>query len=157
MAGFPHGAVAAEVKAWEASLAVSEGAREIDLVIPIGALKGGDEGEVARHIRAVVKAVGNAIVTKVILETAYLTHGEKVAACRLAREEGASFVKTSTGFGPGGATVEDVRLLRATVGEKLGVKAAGGIRDRATALAMLEAGANRLGASASLRIIDAIS
>lgn len=151
--GFPHGANAAEIKAAEAVLAVERGAREIDLVIPIGALKSGDAATVAAHIRAVVRACGAGIVTKVILEAAYLSDPEKVAVCRMARDEGASFVKTSTGFGPGGATAEDVRLMRQTVGEGMGVKAAGGIRDRASALRMVAAGASRIGASASVRIV----
>jgi deoxyribose-phosphate aldolase len=150
--GFPHGANRAEVKAYETRLAVGQGAREIDMVIPIGAMKSGDEKCVATHIRAVVKAAIPGVVTKVILETAFLTDGEKRAACRIARAEGATFVKTSTGFGPSGATLDDIRLMRETVGPHMGVKAAGGIRDRETAVRMVEAGATRIGASASIRI-----
>ncbi len=150
--GFPHGANRHEVKAYETQLAVAQGAREIDMVLPIGAMKSGDLPTVSRHIRSVVRAALPGIVTKVILETAFLSREEKVAACRIAREEGATFVKTSTGFGPSGATLEDVRLMRETVGPQMGVKAAGGIRDRQTALRMLEAGATRIGASASIRI-----
>jgi deoxyribose-phosphate aldolase len=150
--GFPHGANRHEVKAYETQIAVAQGAREIDMVIPVGAMKSGDLTTVARHVRSVVRSALPGIVTKVILETAFLDREEKIAACRVAREEGATFVKTSTGFGPSGATLEDVRLMREAVGPQMGVKAAGGIRDRATALSMLEAGATRIGASASIRI-----
>lgn len=150
--GFPHGANRGEVKAYETQLAVGQGAREIDMVIPVGALKSGDLPTVARHIRGVVKAAIPGVVTKVILETAFLSREEKVAACRAARDEGATFVKTSTGFGPSGATLEDVRLMRETVGPRMGIKAAGGIRDRETAVEMVQAGATRIGASASIRI-----
>jgi deoxyribose-phosphate aldolase len=150
--GFPHGANREEVKAYETRLAVGQGAREIDMVIPVGALKSGDLRTVARHVRGVVHAAIPGITTKVILETAFLTKEEKVAACRIARDEGATFVKTSTGFGPSGASLDDVRLMRETVGPRMGVKAAGGIRDRETAVKMVEAGATRIGASASIRI-----
>ncbi len=151
--GFPLGATEPGVKAHETMVAVAQGAREIDMVLPVGAMKAGRADVVRRHVVAVLEACRPGIVTKVILETALLDDEEKRAACRICREEGASFVKTSTGFGPAGATVEDVRLMRAEVGPTVGVKAAGGIRDRHTALAMIEAGANRIGASASVRIV----
>lgn len=151
--GFPLGATDPSVKAHETLVAIAQGAREIDMVLPVGALKAGRLDVVRRHVGSVVEACRPGIVTKVILETALLDDDEKRAACRICREEGASFVKTSTGFGPAGATVEDIRLMRAEVGPTLGVKAAGGIRDRRTALAMIEAGANRIGASASVRIV----
>jgi deoxyribose-phosphate aldolase len=150
--GFPHGANRAEVKAYETQVAVAQRAREVDMVIPIGALKGGEERTVAEHVRAVVRAAVPGIVTKVILETAFLTDEEKRIACRIARDEGASFVKTSTGFGPSGANLEDVRLMREVVGPAMGVKAAGGIRSTETARRMVEAGATRIGASASIKI-----
>jgi len=153
--GFPLGAAHPEVKAFEARRAIREGAREIDMVLAIGALKAGDEKHVAKDIGAVVDACrdGGALC-KVILETALLTDEEKRRACRLAVAAGARFVKTSTGFGPGGATVEDVRLMAAEVAEAgLGVKAAGGIRTYAQARAMVEAGATRLGASAGVAIV----
>jgi len=150
--GFPHGANRPEVKAYETQLAVAQGAREIDMVIPVGAFKGGDTRSVAEHIRAVVRAARAGILVKVILETAFLSREEKITACTIARAEGAHFVKTSTGFGPSGATLPDVRLMREVVGPAMGVKAAGGIRDRETAVAMIEAGADRIGASASVRI-----
>ncbi len=150
--GFPHGATRSEVKAYETQLAVGQGAREVDMVIPVGAMKSGDLRTVAGHIRAVVRAAVPGVITKVILETAFLTDAEKTAACRIARDEGATFVKTSTGFGPSGATVADVKLMREAVGPGMGVKAAGGIRDRETAIRMVEAGATRIGASASIRI-----
>ncbi len=150
--GFPLGANSWEIKAAETRDVVSQGAREIDMVINIGALKNGDYRCVYREIEAVVRAAGGSIV-KVILETALLTNDEKVAACILAKAAGAAFVKTSTGFGPGGATVEDVALMRRIVGPEMGVKASGGIRDTATARAMIAAGATRLGASASVSIV----
>lgn len=150
--GFPHGANRAEVKAYETQVAVAQGAREIDMVIPIGAAKDGDFATVAQHIRSVVRASHAGVVTKVILETAYLTDEEKVRASAVARDEGADFVKTSTGFASAGASLEDIRLMRRTVGPTMGVKAAGGIRDRAAAEKMIEAGATRIGASASIKI-----
>ncbi|MBD3334795.1 MAG: deoxyribose-phosphate aldolase [Candidatus Eisenbacteria bacterium] len=153
--GFPHGANEPEVKAFEAQLAVSRGAREIDMVIPVGAAKSGRWDAVRDDIRGVVRAVPPPALSKVILETAFLTDAEKREACRLAKEEGAAFVKTSTGFGPGGATLDDVRLMREVVGPGLGIKAAGGIRDEATARRMVEAGATRIGASASVKIVAA--
>ncbi len=153
-AGFPLGAGLSETKALEARRAVEQGADEVDMVMDIGALKSGDDARVAKDIR-VVRAATRGKILKVILETALLNRREKVRACLLARRAGADFVKTSTGFGPGGATAADVALLRDTVGGRLGVKAAGGIRDRRTALALLRAGATRLGTSASLAVCGA--
>lgn len=155
VAGFPLGATLAQVKAYEAQQAMALGAREIDMVITIGALKAGDYRTVEEDIRGVVDAChhGRAIC-KVILECALLTNDEKVRGCHAAKNVGADFVKTSTGFGPAGATVDDVRLLRATVGPEIGVKAAGGIRTFADLKKMIEAGANRIGASASVRILE---
>ncbi len=150
--GFPLGANSWEIKAAETRDVVSQGAREVDMVINIGALKNGDYRCVYREIEAVVRAAGGCIV-KVILETAFLTNDEKIAACILAKAAGAAFVKTSTGFGPGGATLEDVALMRRVVGPEMGVKASGGIRDTATARSMIAAGATRLGASASVNIV----
>lgn len=151
--GFPFGATYPEVKACEARTAQDLGATEIDMVINVGAMKSGDQQLVERDIRAVVDAAHHGTVVKVILETAYLNDREKVIACSIARDAGADFVKTSTGFGPSGATVDDIALMRATVGPKLGVKASGGVRDQQTALAMLQAGATRIGASASVKMI----
>lgn len=150
--GFPLGANSSEVKAFEASVAVRDGAEEIDMVINIGALKDGKYDFVENDIRGVVKASGKAIV-KVIIETCYLTDEEKVKACKLAVKAGAKFVKTSTGFGPVGATAGDVALMRATVGKDIGVKAAGGIRTLKDAADMLKAGASRLGTSSGIKII----
>jgi len=151
--GFPHGMNRPETKSYEARRAVEDGATEVDMVINIGALKSKDLGTVERDIRAVVESSHPRATVKVILETAYLTDEEKVEGCALAKAAGADFVKTSTGFGPGGATVEDVALMRRVVGEDMGVKAAGGIRDAEIARRMIEAGATRLGASASLAIV----
>lgn len=156
--GFPLGAMQAEAKAQEAALAVQAGAQEIDMVINVGALKSGLHQIVSADIAVVVEAVrvvnAEAIV-KVIIETSLLTQEEKVVACQLAKEAGAHFVKTSTGFNGGGATVEDIRLMRQTVGETFGVKASGGIRDLQTALAMIEAGASRIGTSSGPAILAA--
>ncbi len=155
VAGFPLGANTPDVKAYEARRAVFDGASEVDMVINIGALKSRDYRTVEDEVRGVVRACheGGAL-TKVIIETAFLTREEKIKASTLAAAAGAEFVKTSTGFGPGGATVEDVALMREVVGEKVGVKAAGGVRDRATAEEMVKAGANRIGASAGIRIVQ---
>lgn len=149
--GFPLGAMTAAAKAFEAKQAVADGAQEIDMVIHTGALKDGEDACVLEEIRAVVKAAGGALV-KVILETCLLTDAEIVRACRLAVAGGAQFVKTSTGFSTGGASAEHVALMRRTVGPDVGVKASGGIRTRADALRMIEAGANRIGASAGVSI-----
>jgi deoxyribose-phosphate aldolase len=151
--GFPLGANQPEVKSYEARRAVEQGAQEVDMVINLGALKSRDYGLVEDDVRGVVQAVGPYIVVKAILEVDLLSREEKVMAARLARVAGARFVKTSTGFISGGATVEDVRLLHQTVGPGVGVKASGGIRSREDALAMVEAGASRIGASASVEIV----
>ena len=154
--GFPLGATDADAKRYEVETAIDHGAQEVDVVLNIGRLKDGDHRYVLRELRDVVEAADERPV-KVILETCLLTRQEKILACQLAVDAGAQFVKTSTGFAIGGATVEDVRLLRATVGEKFGVKASGKIRDIQTALAMIEAGATRLGTSASVAIVKEIS
>jgi deoxyribose-phosphate aldolase len=154
--GFPHGCDRSTVKGHAAELAVRDGAAEVDMVMNVGRLKSGRTQAVADEITQVVRAIPG-IPVKVILETCLLTEEEKVMACRMVRHSGAAFVKTSTGFHlAGGATVGDVRLLRATVGPDFGVKAAGGIRTLADALAMLEAGADRLGTSASPTILSAL-
>lgn len=155
--GFPLGASDPAVKAAEAAAAVRAGAAEVDMVLNIGFLKGGLKAQVQADIAGVVQAArqaGPGTVVKVIVETCLLADREKVEACRLAMAGGADFVKTSTGFGTGGATVHDVALLRRTVGPGIGVKASGGIRDLATALAMLKAGANRLGTSSGVAILN---
>lgn len=154
IAGFPLGAVDTRVKAFEAERAVAAGADEIDMVMNIGALKAGDESLVRADITAVVKAAAPALV-KVIIEAALLLDGEKRTACRLAVEAGAGFVKTSTGFGPPGANVEDVRIMRREVGPDFGVKASAGIRTASFALELVEAGANRIGTSAGVEIMRA--
>ena len=154
--GFPHGCDRAEVKARAAAIAAGEGAGEIDMVMNFGALKSDDAVTVGADIAAVVRAT-TGIPVKVILEATALTDAEKRVACRLACDAGARFVKTSTGFHPsGGATAADVRLLRAAVGPAFGVKASGGIRSLADAQAMIDAGANRIGTSASAAILGAI-
>ncbi len=150
--GFPLGATTPEVKAFEAANAADNGAREVDMVINVGAIKSEDWDLVERDIRAVVEAVKGRALVKVILETCLLTEPEKVRACEVAKAAGADFVKTSTGFSKGGATVEDVRLMRQVVGPEMGVKASGGVRTFADAVAMIEAGANRLGASSGKKI-----
>lgn len=155
--GFPFGATLSSVKAYEAQQAIAAGAREIDMVIDIGALKSGSDSRVERDLRAVVDAVhAGGAITKVIIETALLTDDEKVKACRLAKFAGAEFVKTSTGFAAHGATVQDVALMRKTVGPEMGVKAAGGIKTYRDAFNLIEAGANRLGASASVKIMQEV-
>lgn len=151
--GFPLGGTLPEVKAYEAYQAVQSGAEEIDMVINIGALKSGDEEAVRRDLEAVVEAAKPKAIIKAILETASLTDEEKRRAAEWAVESGVDFVKTSTGFGAGGATADDVRLLKAIVGKRAEIKASGGIRDLKTALAMLEAGATRLGTSSGVKII----
>ena len=150
--GFPLGATSATVKALEAAEAVRAGAAEIDMVIDVGRLKEGSLDAVRADIAAVVRASAGRTV-KVIIEACLLADAEKVAACRIAAEAGAGFVKTSTGFGPGGATEGDVALMRRTVGDALGVKASGGIRTAAQALAMIRAGASRLGTSSGVAIL----
>jgi deoxyribose-phosphate aldolase len=153
--GFPLGANRPEVKAFETERAIADGAQEIDMVANVGAMKSKDYELVESDIRGVVAACRSIVVSKVIIEAALLTDDEKVRICRIVKAAGADFVKTSTGFGPGGATAEDVRLMRAAVGEEMGVKAAGGIKDLATAEEMIAAGASRIGASASVKIVSA--
>jgi deoxyribose-phosphate aldolase len=155
VAGFPLGAASTDAKVAETAAAVRDGAQEIDMVINVGALRSGDLETVKSDIRRVVETAhkGGAAV-KVILETALLTDAQKETACDLSKSAGADFVKTSTGFGPGGATAKDVALMRARVGESMGVKAAGGIRTLEDLNAMVEAGANRVGASASIKIVE---
>lgn len=149
--GFPLGQMATAAKAMEAKLAVEDGAEEVDMVINVGALKDGDYQLVLEDIKAVKAACGQALL-KVIIETCLLTDEEKIKACELSKEAGADFVKTSTGFSTGGATAEDVALMRKTVGPEMGVKASGGIRDKETAKRMVAAGASRLGTSATIAI-----
>jgi deoxyribose-phosphate aldolase len=151
--GFPLGAASSVVKAFEAQEAVREGATEIDMVVNLGLLKQGDHARVRQDIRAVVEASGPADV-KVIIETGALSDEQKVAACLLSAAAGARFVKTSTGFGPGGATCEDVALMREVVGVSMGVKASAGIRTREAAEALIGAGADRLGTSAGPAIVS---
>jgi deoxyribose-phosphate aldolase len=154
--GFPLGATVPEVKAYESERVIWDGATEVDMVINIGALKGSDYALVQRDIEAVVRvAHRNRALTKVIIEAALLSDDEKVKACTLAKAAQADYVKTSTGFGPGGATLHDVELMRRTVGPEMGVKAAGGIRDLQTAQQMIAAGATRIGASAGVKIVHA--
>ncbi|PNZ01103.1 deoxyribose-phosphate aldolase, partial [Staphylococcus muscae] len=153
--GFPLGASTSEVKACETKDAISKGADEIDMVINIGALKDGRYDDVQADIAAVVEASGDKTV-KVIIETVLLTDEEKVKACELSKAAGADFVKTSTGFAGGGATPEDVKLMKDTVGDALEVKASGGVRNLADFQAMLEAGATRVGASAGVQIMQGL-
>ena len=152
--GVPLGAIAPEQKAAEAASCAAMGAEELDMVIHVGAAKAGDWALVQRDIEGVVKAAAGHTV-KVIIETCLLTDEEKVKACEAAKAAGAHFVKTSTGFSTGGATTHDIALMRKTVGPEMGVKASGGIRDYETAMAMIEAGANRIGASAGIAIVAA--
>lgn len=153
VAAFPHGAATTEAKVFEARHAVAEGATEVDMVANLGWIRAGLDAAVAEDVAAVVAACPG-VVVKVILETALFTDGaRKQAAARAALAGGAAFVKTSTGFGPGGATVDDVALLRASVGARAGVKASGGIRSREQALALVAAGANRIGASSSMALV----
>lgn len=149
--GFPLGQMSLKAKAAETAIAVEDGADEIDMVINVGALKDGLDDVVLADIKAVRNACSNKVL-KVIIETCLLNEEEKVRACKLAKEAGADFVKTSTGFSTAGATAEDVALMRKTVGDDMGVKASGGIRDKETARAMVEAGASRLGTSATVAI-----
>lgn len=150
--GFPLGATTPEVKAEETNTVIAAGAKEVDMVINVGAVKSGDWNLVKRDIEAVVGAARGRALVKVIIETCLLTDEEKVKVCTICKLAGADFVKTSTGFSTGGATVEDVRLMRQTVGPNVGVKASGGVRDYETAVAMIKAGANRLGTSSGAKI-----
>ncbi len=153
--GFPLGATLPEVKAFETARTVAEGACEVDMVLNIGALKSGDYRTCERDVAAVVEAGhGGGAIVKVIIEAALLTDDEKVKACVVSKAAGADFVKTSTGFGPGGATAADVALMRRVVGPDMGVKAAGGVRDLKSAQAMLDAGADRIGASVGVKIVQ---
>lgn len=153
--GFPLGATASIVKSYETEIAIQDGADEIDMVINIGALKDGNDELVLDDITGVVEtAHAKSKLVKVIIETCLLTDKEKERACKLAKEANADFVKTSTGFAGGGATVEDIALMRRVVGTEMGVKAAGGVRSYEDAIAMLEAGATRLGASAGVKIMQ---
>jgi deoxyribose-phosphate aldolase len=154
--GFPLGAMDADAKRYETEAAIDAGAHEIDMVLNVGRLKDGESKLVLREIRDLVEAADEHPV-KVIIETCLLTEDEKKEACRLIVESGAQFVKTSTGFSTGGATLEDVRLLREAVGPEFGLKASGGVRDTATALAMIEAGANRIGTSNGVAIVEGIA
>lgn len=152
--GFPLGATTPDVKAYETRRAITDGATEIDMVINVGALKSGELRLVEQDIEGVAAACrGCGVTSKVIIEAALLSDDEKVTACTLAKAAGADFVKTSTGFGPGGATVADVALMRRVVGDSMGVKAAGGVRDLTQVQAMVAAGASRVGASAGVRIV----
>lgn len=151
--GFPLGAMTSRAKAFEAREAISDGASEIDMVINIGLLKSGDYHGVEEDIRAVRRATRATTILKVIIETVLLTQDEKVLACELSKKAGADFVKTSTGFLGGGATVEDISLMRRVVGRDMGVKASGGVRNYKTAIAMIGAGATRIGAQASVAIV----
>lgn len=150
--GFPLGATSTAAKVAETHDAIRNGAEEVDMVINVGALKAGDHDTVRRDVSEVKKAAGRRIL-KVILETGLLTDEEKMAACQICKEAGADFVKTSTGFGPGGATMGDIALMRRVVGPGMGVKASGGVRDTKTAKQMIEMGATRIGASAGIAIV----
>lgn len=155
--GFPLGANTPETKAFETKNAIENGATEVDMVINIGALKGGNTELVEKDIRAVVEAAKGKALTKVIIETSLLTDEEKVTACELSVKAGADFVKTSTGFSTGGATVEDIRLMRKVVGPEIGVKASGGVRNAEDANNMIEAGATRIGASSGIAIVKGLT
>ena len=151
--GFPLGMNLTKTKVEEAVLAVKQGADEVDMVINVGMLKAGNDDYVREEIREIKQAVGHNIILKVIIETCLLNNDEIVRACKAAKEAGADFVKTSTGFSTGGATVEAVRLMRETVGPEMGVKASGGVRTHEDLIAMVEAGANRIGTSSGAKII----
>ena len=152
--GFPLGANTKDTKAFETMDAINKGADEIDMVINISALKDGDYQIVKEDIKSVIEAANNRAIVKVIIETCLLDDEEKQKACQLALEAGADFVKTSTGFSTAGATVEDVKLMKSVVGDKMQVKASGGIRDLETAKMMIEAGATRLGTSSGVKIVE---
>lgn len=152
--GFPLGAMTSETKVFETKDAIKNGAQEIDMVINIGALKENNREEVYNDIKAVVEAAHGKAIVKVIIENSLLTKEEKVLACQLAKKAGAEFVKTSTGFSRSGATIEDIKLMRETLGPNIGIKASGGVRDFKTAKDMIDAGATRIGASASVAIVN---
>lgn len=151
--GFPQGTATTQVKAFETLKAIEAGAQEVDMVIAVGLLKAGEDHLVEADIKAVVEAAKGKALVKVIIETCLLTDEEKIRACKLAKNAGADFVKTSTGFSTGGATVHDVKLMREAVGDKMGVKASGGVGNAAEAAAMVAAGATRLGTSHGLEIV----
>ncbi|MDR7000407.1 deoxyribose-phosphate aldolase [Neobacillus niacini] len=155
--GFPLGATTSETKAFETKNAIDQGADEVDMVINIGALKDYNDQLVESDIRAVVDAAKGKALTKVIIETSLLTQEEKIRACQLAVQAGADYVKTSTGFSSGGATVEDIALMRQAVGPEIGVKASGGVRSTEDALKMTEAGATRIGASSGVAILKGLT
>jgi deoxyribose-phosphate aldolase len=155
--GFPLGATTSDTKAFETKNAVENGAEEVDMVINIGALKDHNDELVEKDIRAVVEAARGKAHTKVIIETSLLTKEEKVRACELSVKAGADFVKTSTGFSTGGATAEDIALMRKTVGPEVGVKASGGVRNTEDVQKMIEAGATRIGASSSIAIVNGLT
>ncbi|KYH35645.1 deoxyribose-phosphate aldolase 2 [Clostridium tepidiprofundi DSM 19306] len=152
--GFPLGATTSEVKAFETENAIKNGADEVDMVINIGKLKDKDYDYVLNDIKAVVNAAKGKALTKVIIETCLLNEEEKIKACELSKQAGADYVKTSTGFSTAGAKAEDIKLMRETVGEKMGVKASGGVRTYDDAVKMIENGATRIGASASIAIVE---
>ena len=152
--GFPQGATPTAVKVFETKNAIENGATEVDMVIPVGFLKDKNYDYVKNDIKSVVDEAKGKALTKVIIETCLLTDEEKVMACKLAKEAGADFVKTSTGFSTGGATVHDVKLMRETVGAEMGVKASGGVRNKAEAEAMVNAGATRIGTSHGVAIVE---
>jgi len=154
--GYPLGGVDGDTKRYETEVAVDNGAQEIDVVMNIGRLKDGDDKYILRELRDVAEAADERIV-KVIIETCLLTHDEKLRACQLILDSGAHYVKTSTGYSTGGATVDDIKLIREAVGPEFGVKASGGIRDAATAMALIEAGAIRLGTSSGPAILKALA
>lgn len=155
--GFPLGANTSETKAYETTDAIRNGADEVDMVINVGALKSQQYKKVLKDIQAVVQAAAGQALVKVIIETALLTKEEKIKACELAKEAGADFVKTSTGFASGGAMVEDITLMRSVVGPEMGVKASGGIHNEQQAQAMIQAGATRIGTSAGVSIMEGAS
>ena len=152
--GFPLGANTSEVKVFETKVAIDEGASDVDMVINIGELKAGNTAVVLDEIKAVVDAAAGKAIVKVIIETSLLTKEEKILASELAKQAGADFVKTSTGFSTGGVTLEDVKLMRAAVGPDMGVKASGGVRTFEDAKAMVEVGATRIGASSGIKIVE---
>ena len=153
--GFPFGATEPEVKVFEVKTAINAGAEEVDVVLNFGALKSGEVELVRRELESVVRVTKESgVISKIIIETCYLTRDQKVAASRLVLESGANFIKTSTGFGKGGATEEDVQLLREVVGNRVGIKASGGIRTYEDAIRMINAGASRIGSSSSVKIVQ---
>lgn len=152
--GFPLGAMETSSKAYEAKRAIEDGAKEVDMVINVGKVKSGDFDYVKNDIKAIVDTCKGKALTKVIIETCLLTDDEKAKVCTIAKDVGADFVKTSTGFSTGGATIDDVKLMRKTVGPNMGVKASGGVRTKEAALAMIEAGATRIGTSNGISIVE---